>query len=80
MGSLPEDPFPVRILPHRDSFAQRRKDQRHSTGATGFLADFSVLRDFLATKPYVDTARSEKSRRDEKDPESLCGFLLAPVL
>ena len=53
---------------------------RRGTGAmTGFSEDFSSLRGFLVTKPYVDSARSEKPRRDGKGPESIWAILFAPV-
>jgi hypothetical protein len=48
----------------------RSEKTRCSLGA-GFAEDFSRLRDFLAAKPYVDTARREKSRRREKDLQSI---------
>jgi hypothetical protein len=50
-------------------FAQRNRKTRHE--GAGFPEDFSSPRGLLATKPYADTARSEKPRGDEKDPESI---------
>jgi hypothetical protein len=48
------------------------KRKRRGAGVAAFSEDFSVMSDFLGTKPYVDTARTEKSFITEKDPERLC--------
>jgi hypothetical protein len=45
-----------------------------------FSEDFLVLRGFLDPKPYWSTARSEKSRRDKKDPKSIFLFIASQHL
>ncbi len=53
-------------------FLRKAKEKRRGAGVAAFSEDFSVMNDFLGTKPYVDTARTEKSFITEKDPERLC--------
>jgi hypothetical protein len=43
-----------------------------------FSADFLFLQGFLDPKPYVDTARSEKTCRNKKDPKSIFESFLRP--
>jgi hypothetical protein len=46
-------------------------------GGVGFSEDFLSPGHFLATKPYVDTARREKWVGGKKDPKNF-GFFSAP--